>query len=172
MEKFRNKFRIPSIRMRNWNYAGQATYFLTICTHKRIFYFGKISKGINHLSVLGNIVEEEWLKTPKIRPDMNITPDTFVVMPNHFHAIIGIGENIFNQSSGISLNTFGPQRKNLASIMRGFKSAVTARARLINPDFAWQAGFYDRIIWEDSDFITYWDYIKDNPKKWEDDEFH
>lgn len=160
------------MRMRNWNYAGQATYFLTICTHNRIFYFGNISHGINHLSALGNIVKEEWLKTPNIRPDMNISLDAFVVMPNHFHAIIGIGQNIFNQSPEINMNTFGPQRKSLASIMRGFKSAVTVRSKLIDPNFAWQAGFYDRIIWDDSEFISYWDYIRANPEKWENDEFY
>jgi putative transposase len=104
--------------MRNWNYAGKATYFLTICTHNRILYFGSISQGINHLSALGNIVKEEWLKTPNIRPDMNISLDAFVVMPNHFHAIIGIGHNIFNQAPEINISTFGPQRKSLASIFR------------------------------------------------------
>jgi len=34
-------------------------------------------------------------------------------------------------------NKFGPQRKNMVSIIRGFKSAVTKQARMINPEFAW-----------------------------------
>lgn len=172
MKKFRNKYRIPSIRMRNWNYAGQAMYFITICTQNMECCFGEISHSINHLSILGNIVNEEWLKTPQIRPDMNITIDAFVVMPNHFHAIIGIGENDYNRLGVRDRNFFGPQRKNLASIMRGFKSAVTVRSRLIYCDFAWQAGFYDRIIWDESDFIAYRDYITNNPKNWENAEFH
>lgn len=48
------------------------------------------------LSEIGKIVESEWLKTPEIRPDMNIVLDEFRVMPNHFHAIIIIGENRYN----------------------------------------------------------------------------
>jgi len=35
-------------------------------------------------------------------------------------------------------NQFAPQRKNLASIIRGFKSAVTTVARKKNIDFGWQ----------------------------------
>jgi len=39
----------------------------------------------------GEIVDREWKRTFAIRPDMNLWMDEFVVMPNHFHAIIGIG---------------------------------------------------------------------------------
>ncbi len=42
-------------------------------------------------------------------------------------------------------NHFGPQSKNLASIIRGFKIGVTKNARLIHADFAWQSRFYDHI---------------------------
>jgi hypothetical protein len=38
------------------------------------------------------IVENEWIKTPEIRPDMNLKQGEFVVMPNHFHAILIIGQ--------------------------------------------------------------------------------
>ncbi len=31
-----------------------------------------------------------------MRPDMNLTMGAFVVMPNHFHAIIEIGKNEYN----------------------------------------------------------------------------
>ncbi len=32
-----------------------------------------------------------------MRPDMNLQMGEFVVMPNHFHAIVIIGENEYNQ---------------------------------------------------------------------------
>ncbi len=32
-----------------------------------------------------------------MRPDMNLQMGAFVVMPNHFHAIVIIGENEYNQ---------------------------------------------------------------------------
>jgi len=53
------------------------------------------------LSEIGEIVNDEWLKTSSIRQDMNITLDEFVVMPDHFHAIIIIGENRYNQCNNI-----------------------------------------------------------------------
>ena len=82
-----------------------------------------------------------------MRPDMNLTIGEYVIMPNHFHAIIGIGENNYNtndsdrgrgamhctstttesttpESTGNSTpsqNKFGPQIKNLASIIRDLK---------------------------------------------------
>jgi len=59
-----------------------------------------------------------------MRPDMNLWMGEYTIMPNHFHAIIGIGNNEFNTHSDTT-NQFGPQSKNLASILRGFKSSVT-----------------------------------------------
>ena len=35
-------------------------------------------------------------KTFDLRPDMNLIKGEFVVMPNHFHALIGIGHNEYN----------------------------------------------------------------------------
>lgn len=118
------------------------------------------------LSEIGEIADGEWLKTFKMRPDMNLWMGEYVVMPNHLHAIIGIGDNEYNtrgadrggecrdamhcvSTTGKNQspqNQFGPQRKNLSSIIRGFKIGVTKNARLINPDFGWQSRFHDHII--------------------------
>ena len=75
-------------------------------------FFGEI----HCLSEIGKIVQTEWLKTPEIRPDMNLELGEFVVMPNHFHAIIRIGENQFNTHHRnhryqFAQNQFGPQSK-------------------------------------------------------------
>lgn len=95
---------------------------------------------------------------------MNLFMGEFVVMPDHFHAIIGIGENEYNRNS--IKNQFGPQSKNLASIIRGFKSAVTMAARQINSDFQWQSRFHDSILRNHHAFDTISSYIIDNPKNW------
>jgi REP element-mobilizing transposase RayT len=147
-----------------------------------------------HFTEIGEIVVDEWLKTPVIRPDMNIFLDEFVVMPDHFHGIVIIGNNRFNNRltnvgrnamhgvgfgrnamHGVSTKTntknkFGPQVKNLSSIIRGFKSAVTVRARKIDRDFGWQSRFYDCIIRDDRSFQRIKKYIIDNPKKWKVDD--
>ena len=45
---------------------------------------------------IGNIAHDEWFNTPHLRPDMNLELGEFVVMPNHIHGIICIGENEYN----------------------------------------------------------------------------
>lgn len=210
-KKFQNKYRITSARLQNWDYSSNAAYFITICCANRKHFFGEIENKQMYLSKIGEIAQNEWLKTPEIRPDMNLTLDTFVIMPNHFHAIIVIGENIYNSGDDINetnddndtmhrrdtmhcvstnnvstnhvstimtttnstpKNQFGPQRKNLASIMRGFKSAVTKNARQINPGFGWQPGFHDHIIKSDNDYHRIAKYIENNPGNWKNDKFY
>ncbi len=60
-------------------------------------------------------------------------------------------------------NKFGPQSKNLGSIIRGFKSAVTTYARKKNIVFKWQDRFHDHKIRSSVDFMRISEYIKNNP---------
>ena len=69
-------------------------------------------------------------------------------------------------------NKFGPQSKNLASIVRGFKIAVTKNARLLYPEFSWQSRFHDHIIRNDESLHCITDYIKNNPKHWGKDDYY
>lgn len=182
MEKFNNKYRIPSARLQNYNYANSGMYFITICTKNREQYFGKIINGEMYLNLLGKLVAEEWLKTPEIRPDMYLELGEFVVMPNHFHAVVYIGHNEFNCRDAMHRvsttatdeykNSFQPQSKNLASIVRGFKSAVTTFARKNQIEFDWQPRYYDRIIrdYDEANRISH--YIMMNPANWKDDEYN
>ena len=126
-------------------------------------------------------------------------------MPNHFHAIIIIGNNKFNASRDAmhrvssnnddteinniddmqrrdamhrvsttpqSANKFGTQSKNLPSVMRGFKSAVTVSARLIDKNFKWQTRFHDHIIRNNLEFQRIREYIIENPANWQKDKFY
>jgi REP element-mobilizing transposase RayT len=134
------------------------------------------------LSEIGKIAFDELQKTPEIRKDMNITLGEFVIMPDHIHCIIIIGENEYNINRyrrdamhGVSTNNtnkFGPQSKNLPSIIRGFKSAVTKRAKIINPDFSWQPNYYEHIIRDEKSFKTISEYIINNPLKWNKDKYY
>jgi len=146
---FKNRYVIGSKRYRGYDYSSPGGYFITICTKNRLPYFGTVKNGQIVLSELGNYLHNEWLKTPFCRPDMNISLDQFVIMPDHFHAIIIIGKNRYNgiiktntvcrnAMHGVSTyeNAFAPQCKNLPSIIRGFKSVVTTYARKMNMDFA------------------------------------
>ena len=98
MDKFQNKYRISSARLQSWDYNANAAYFITICTEHRIHYFGEITDGVMQLNEIGHIVESEWMRTATIRPDMNLELDIMTVMPNHFHALLIIGDNAYNTS--------------------------------------------------------------------------
>ncbi len=76
-----------SIRLREFDYASPGAYFVTICTAHRSCLFGDIVDGAMRLSEMGTVAADEWLKTPIIRPEIEL--DEWVIMPNHVHGISG-----------------------------------------------------------------------------------
>jgi REP element-mobilizing transposase RayT len=171
---FNNKYRIPSARLQSWNYANAGMYFVTICTKDRVCHFGNIIESDLMPTEIGKIAWSEWFKTVELRPDMNIELGEFVVMPNHIHGIVMIGLNEFNKPDNNHLsnsqNGFLPQSKNLASIIRGYKIAVTTYARKNNIVFDWQTRFHEYIIRSEDDYVKISNYIIDNPARWKDDQ--
>ncbi len=71
-----------SIRLPGYDYSQEGCYFITIVTHEREPIFGTIVADEMELSKFGRIVEDEWMKTPTIRREIEL--DEFVIMPNHF----------------------------------------------------------------------------------------
>ena len=96
------------------------------------------------------VVEEEWLKTAELRPEVEL--GEFMVMPNHFHTIIRLDGNHSpnDTASNPAMGTTGvcdtPLRspaKTIGALIRGFKSAVTGRARKSGLVFdVWQRNYY------------------------------
>lgn len=180
------------VRLKDYDYKQEGAYFVTVCVGNRECAFGKIEGGRLKLNVLGNVAIREWEKTQIIRQDMNIQLDEFIVMPNHVHGIIIIGENKYNRRDTMSrvremdnegvikktdakhcvpTNQFGIQSKNLSSIMRGYKSAVTMYARKNNIQFKWQARFYEHIVRNENDLNRIREYIMNNVEQWGEDEY-
>ena len=84
---YNNKYRIPSARHSTWDYRWQAAYFITICTHNKVHFFGEIINGKMRLSPVGAIADLLWHEIPK-HTTANIELGEFVVMPNHIHGIL------------------------------------------------------------------------------------
>ena len=42
---FRNKYRINSARLKNWDYSTPGAYFVTICAAGRECVFGRVERG-------------------------------------------------------------------------------------------------------------------------------
>jgi len=85
-EKFRNKYRIPSVRAQWWDYGNNAAYFITICSAYREHFFGKINNGRMQLSAIGAITDVFWHEI--LKHSEHIQLGEFVVMPNHVHGIL------------------------------------------------------------------------------------
>ena len=91
MDKFKNKYRIPSARASWWDYGWTGAYFITICTQNREHYFGEIVRSQWVASPLGKIAESCWHEIPNQFPFIEL--GAFVVMPNHVHGIIIIHQS-------------------------------------------------------------------------------
>ena len=75
-----------SIRLKGYDYSQAGLYFITICCQDRIYRFGNVVNGEMILNEYGQIAYDEWLKTPEVRP--NVQLGEFIIMPNHIHGII------------------------------------------------------------------------------------
>ena len=87
------------------------------------------------------------------------------------HSTKFIKHNTLNTQTNTQKNQFGPQRRNLASIIRGYKSEVTIYARKNQIDFAWQRNYYEHIIRSPDDYDRISKYIAHNPENWNQDKF-
>ncbi len=165
MTLYRNKYRIESTRLKDWDYSRDGYYFVTICTQDKKCLFGDVIDEKMRLSAIGEIVADEWQKTPQIRN--NVSLDTWIIMPNHLHGIVVINNNDSPVKS--NNNTFVTRKNNLSSVIRGFKSATTKRIRRVRCDFSWQSRFYDHIIRNEKSLNKIREYMINNPLKWEID---
>lgn len=162
MEKFKNKYRTQTTRLKGWDYTSAAFYYITICTHERKNFFGNIDKHepCVRLTILGRMANRFWEDIPEHFPF--VTVDAFIVMPNHVHGLIQFDAL---ETRG-EPNAFGSQSKNLASIIRGFKGAVQTFATLNRMPFKWQGSYHCNIVKSQKRVDIIRNYIKMNPEKW------
>ncbi len=86
-----------SIRLKGYDYSQAGLYFVTICVQNRECLFGKIAIGVMQLNGMGQTVEKEWIKSAEIRKEINM--HEYIIMPNHFHAIVEIIANNTNDGA-------------------------------------------------------------------------
>jgi REP element-mobilizing transposase RayT len=89
-----------SIRLKEYDYSQMGAYFITICTHNRQCLFGMITNNELHLNEQGKMIYNYWQKLTT--GFSHIQLDEFVVMPNHLHGIVFIGEENDNICRGES----------------------------------------------------------------------
>src|SRR3972149_1789033 len=69
---FKNRYRIESIRLKNWDYHSSAYYFVTICTRNRECFFGNVIETEMKLSSIGNIASRYWQEIPNHFPHVQL----------------------------------------------------------------------------------------------------
>ena len=153
-----------SLRNANINYRN-GWFFVTWQTAHNKSIFGAIVGDRCELNELGRRVEEYWREMPAKYPELEL--DEFVVMPNHFHAIVRIRFHPTNKEHhlGFLLGRFKGGTGYIYGKMR--------RAGEVDDigDHLWQFDYWDKIVTSEQQLAAYRRYIRDNPKNWTRDRF-
>ena len=177
--KFKDTYRISSIRLKHWDYSENGYYFLTICTKNKECFFGTIENNAVQLSEIGRIVQDYWMKIPEYFPFTAL--DTFIVMPNHIHGIVIINNDPtrkdaihrVSETGGITKQNNPMFYESISRIVRWYKGRCAFEINRVQKKikFAWQPRFYDHIIRDDESLEKISQYIIDNPARWNHGDF-
>ncbi len=165
-----------SLRFKNYDYAEQGAYFVTICTKNRECLFGDAVNGEMVLNAAGDMVRKVW---DELHVNyQGIETDQFIIMPNHVHGIVLLNTGPAHNRRGLINQTPTSMKwimmKNpdqiLGKIIRHFKakSSKQIRDRGLN-HFQWQRNYHDRIIRNEKELINIREYIRNNPQRWDRD---
>ncbi len=167
-----------SLRLPFHDYAGGGFYFITLCIEQRACLLGEIRESQVILNNIGEIIEEEWNKTPALRAEISL--DAYVIMPNHFHAIVALNSsrqtNAFVGAHGSApLSGRHPFRKakSLSTLIAGFKGITSKHINSLRETpgaKVWQRNFHERVIRNEAELEKIRDYIMKNPANWNTDE--
>jgi REP element-mobilizing transposase RayT len=158
-----------SIRLPAYDYAQAGAYFVTLVAHARECLFGQVVGGQTRLSMPGEVVAAQWLRSARIRGEIEL--DAFVVMPNHVHGIVVIRDVGAHSRAPLPSPPHRPPRS-LGSFVAGFKSAATKRINAIRSTLGlpvWQRNYYEHVIRDEDDLDRVRRYIAENALRWEED---
>ena len=150
------------LRLKNWNYGNNGTYFITICVKDRKHLFGPVGAD----SISAQMINRTFNEV--IEKYSNVYCSKYVIIPNHFHAIIHIERADMESAPTVS------------KVIQEFKRYSTIEyiklvKQNILPAFEkqlWQRSYYDHIIRNQQDYEDAWNYIEGNPTKWHEDELY
>ena len=145
------------IRLKDYDYAQQGAYFVTVCSRNREDLFSKIVGGdvliapkIN-LSPVGVVIRRTIEQMPSVKK--------YVIMPNHIHFIA-----VFEEKGSMSTST---PTQGLPSLVRFLKRQVSVTCG----ESVWQRNYYEHVIRSEQDYLDIWTYIDTNPAGWREDQY-
>jgi len=184
-----------TIRLSEYDYSNEGAYSITVCVHGRLCLFGEIANEKTILSRYGSIVQRCWDQLTDHYTGIEL--DTFVIMPNHVHAIIIITDDIVVKRDGVPIIPVGAGLKPadmpvMPFVGAGFKPAPTGTKRHGLPEIIrafktfsareinrvrnapgrpiWQRNYYEHIIRKGDEYRRIKRYLLENPANWSQDD--
>jgi putative transposase len=124
------------------------------------------------LNQSGQIIQSVWDGLAQIHDGIEL--DAFVVMPNHAHGVIVVGDPVgaIHESPVRIARIADRRRMLLAKLVGRFKMISAKRINDLQSTQGqpvWQRNYYEHIIRDDDSLNRIRQYIADNPAQWEFD---
>ena len=149
-------------RLKEYDYSLPGAYFITICTKERKnLLWNNVGASIARpqdivLSMYGNITDNAIKNIPFKYSCVSI--DKYCIMPNHIHLLL----TIHSDENGRPMVA-----PTISTIIQQMKGHITKQIGFP----IWQKLFHDHIIRGEKDYAEIWEYIDNNPLKWQEDCF-
>ena len=153
-----------SLRDPNINYqSGWWSVSIQVAKNKSIL--GAIVGEKVVLNTLGRAVDDYWRTLPKKYPELEIFD--YVVMPNHFHALLRIHYMPSNREHHLGF---------LMSRFKGGTSFIYGKMRRTGGvedigEKLWQRDYWDDLVSSEEEFKGWQKYIRENPANWSSDRY-
>lgn len=150
------------LRLKNYDYSASGYYFVTLCVQDRKHLFEIENNNVgNDLCVvpLQNQIIHKWLKETENK--FNIKFDKYVIMPNHIHMIAVITERHTGRSLHDAMRWFKTMTTN-----EYIKEVKNGNLKPFDKKL-WQKSYFDHIIRGEQDYLEIWQYIENNPLKYQ-----
>jgi putative transposase len=176
-----------SLRLKDHDYTLPGPYFITTVTHSREGLLGNVVDGGVVLNEFGMIVRDCWIWLGEQFPYLELGES--IVMPDHFHGIIQIGDPQSRRDRSRPVPTGAAPVptgaapvptgaapapaliiKPLGQLIGAFKTVSAKRINLLRGtpgSPVWQRDFHDRIVRDEEELARIHQYIQENPRLWQ-----
>ena len=161
-----------SIRLQGYDYSQAGAYYFTVCTRDRKCLFGEVVDSQIHVNRTGQTIQTVWDNLPQFYEGIEL--DAFVIMPNHVHGVILIGEPVgaIHESPLPPVPIAERRRMLLSKILGRFKMVTAKQINALRGSSGqplWQRNYYEHVIRDDQSLKRIRQYIADNPAQWKFD---
>ena len=167
------------VRLHTYDYSQNGVYFVTLCAKDRKKLFGEIvgdgalDVPTIRLSAVGEVIDKYIKSTHRIP---GVTVEKYVIMPNHLHLLIGIHRDDGTSRAPSPTDDCTPPACNpsVAPHNQLLPHTIATLKRFVHRDVGYtvfQRSYYDHVVRGEQDYREIWEYIDQNPQKWQQDRF-